>query len=206
MVNMNDLETLMLEFQGEIEIIAKEKYRLQGLWTEKLLRNNLDDNPQIAIDQQSFFVYFFIKAFPTLEIDDIRILALAGQFFANSVVLCDEVIDRASSGINIASVLAMQARQFESYHLLYQIFPPNTTFWQRFRGYLSQYTQACLEENDFSSGNRPWHEYSESIAIQSIKNKTGVAKTAIAGLVELAEDDTYLDSLNTIFIAVPPNR
>ncbi len=192
---MNDLETLMLEFQGEIEIIAKEKYRLQGLWTEKLLRNNLDDNPQIAIDQQSFFVYFFIKAFPTLEIDDIRILALAGQFFANSVVLCDEVIDRASSGINIASVLAMQARQFESYHLLYQIFPPNTTFWQRFRGYLSQYTQACLEENDFSSGNRPWHEYSESIAIQSIKNKTGVAKTAIAGLVELAEDDTYLDSL-----------
>ncbi|MFM6493598.1 MAG: hypothetical protein ACKPH6_17670, partial [Microcystis panniformis] len=145
---MNNLETLMLEFQGEIEIIAKEKYRLQGLWTEKLLRNNLDDNPQIAIDQQGFFIYLFIKAFPTLEIDDIRILSLAGQFFANSVVLCDEVIDRASSGINIASVLGMQARQFESYHLLYQIFPPNTTFWQRFRGYLSQYTQACLEEYD----------------------------------------------------------
>jgi squalene-hopene/tetraprenyl-beta-curcumene cyclase len=206
MVNMNYLETLMLEFQGEIEIIAKEKYRLQGLWTEKLLRNNLDDNPQIAIDQQGFFIYLFIKAFPNLEIDDIRIFALAGQFFANSVVLCDEVIDQASSGINIASVLGMQARQFESYHLLYQIFPPNTTFWQRFRGYLSQYTQACLEENDFSSGNRPWHEYSESIAIQSIKDKTGVAKTAIAGLVELAEDETYLDplgeSISNFYVAV----
>ncbi|MFM6405138.1 MAG: hypothetical protein ACKPGT_10950, partial [Microcystis sp.] len=128
-------------------------------------------------------------------IDDIRILSLAGQFFANSVVLCDEVIDRASSGINIASVLGMQARQFESYHLLYQIFPPNTTFWQRFRGYLSQYTQACLEEYDFSLGKRPWSEYTESVAIQSIKDKTGVAKTAIAGLVELAQDDTYLDPL-----------
>jgi squalene-hopene/tetraprenyl-beta-curcumene cyclase len=195
MVSMNYLETLRLKFQEEIEIITKEKYRLQALWTEKLLRNGLDNNPQIGIDQQAFFVYFFIKAFPTLQIDDIRILALAGQFFANSVVLCDEVIDRASSGINIASVLGMQARQFESYHLLYQIFPPNTIFWQRFRGYLSEYTQACLEENDFISGKRPWSEYSESIAIQSIKNKTGVAKTAIAGLVELAEDDTYLDSL-----------
>ena len=203
---MNYLETLMLEFQGEIEIIAKEKYRLQGLWTEKLLRNVLDNNPQISIDQQGFFIYLFIKAFPTLQVNDIRILALAGQFFANSVVLCDEVIDRASSGINIASVLGMQARQFESYHLLYQIFPPSTTFWQRFRGYLSQYTQACLKENDFISGNRPWHEYSESIAIQSIKNKTGVAKTAIAGLVELAQDETYLDplgeSISNFYVAV----
>lgn len=192
---MNYLETLMLEFQGEIEIIAKEKYRLQDLWTEKLLRNNLDDNPQIAIDQQGFFIYLFIKAFPTLQVNDIRILSLSGQFFANSVVLCDEVIDRASSGINIASVLGMQARQFESYYLLYQIFPPNTTFWQRFRGYLSKYTQACLEENDFSSGKCPWSEYTEFTAIQSIKDKTGVAKTAIAGLVELAQDDTYLEPL-----------
>jgi len=192
---MNYLETLRLEFQEEIEIIAKEKYRLQILWTDNLLRNVLDNNPQISIDQQGFFIYLFIKAFPTLQVNDIRILALAGQFFANSDVLCDEVIDQASSGINIASVLGMQARQFESYHLLYQIFPPNTTFWQRFRGYLSQYTQACLEENDFISGKRPWSEYTESVAIQSIKDKTGVAKTAIAGLVELAEDDTYLDSL-----------
>ncbi len=203
---MNYLETLRLEFQEEIEIIAKEKYRLQILWTDNLLRNVLDNNPQISIDQQGFFIYLFIKAFPTLQVNDIRILALAGQFFANSVVLCDEVIDQASNSINIASVLGMQARQFESYHLLYQIFPPNTTFWQRFRGYLSQYTQACLEENDFSSGNRPWHEYSESIAIQSIKDKTGVAKTAIAGLVELAEDETYLDplgeSISNFYVAV----
>jgi len=65
MVNMNYLETLMLEFQGEIEIIAKEKYRLQGLWTEKLLRNNLDDNPQIAIDQQGFLSIYLSKPFLT---------------------------------------------------------------------------------------------------------------------------------------------
>ncbi|MFN7214968.1 prenyltransferase/squalene oxidase repeat-containing protein [Microcystis sp.] len=200
-------QDLVLKVDQDNEKIVKERSKLQEMWTNKLIVQGLEDNLHTMCDQQTSFIYLFREAFSSdsLPVHEMRILALAGQLFASSLVLSDEVMDWAYIGINIASLLGIQARQFESYHLLYQIFPPNATFWQRFRGYLSQYTQACLEENDFISGKRPWSEYTESVAIQSIKGRTGVAKTAIAGLVELAQEDKYLtqleESISNFYVA-----
>ena len=180
----------------ENEEIAKHRSQLRYLWTNQLILKDLEDNLNLQTICD-YFIYLFREAFSSdsLPADEMRILALAGQIFASSLVLSDKLIDRQYIELNVASLLEIQAKQFESYHLLYQIFPPNTTFWQRFRGYLSQYTEACLEENDFISGKRPWSEYTESVAIQSIRDRTGVAKTAIAGLVELAQEDKYLNQL-----------
>ncbi|MBC1189777.1 prenyltransferase/squalene oxidase repeat-containing protein [Microcystis aeruginosa CS-558/01A06] len=180
----------------ENEQIAKHRSHLRVLWTNQLIFKDLEDNLNLQTICD-YFIYLFREAFSSdsLLLGEMRILALAGQLFANSLVLSDKLIDRQYIELNVSSLLEIQAKQFESYHLLHQIFPPNTTFWQRFRGYLSQYTQACLEENDFISGKRPWSEYTESVAIQSIRDRTGVAKTAIAGLVELAQEDKYLNQL-----------
>ncbi|HAC62702.1 MAG TPA: hypothetical protein DCF68_03990 [Cyanothece sp. UBA12306] len=202
---MNNTRNLSLDLQQETEQIYQARSKLQKHWSRELRICKLGYDKNINCDQDGTFVYLFLKAFHSVNQEKIRLLALTGQLFANSLVLCDEIIDESSLGFDISSILGLQAMQFESYHLLYQIFPPNTVFWSRFREYLSQYTQACLQEYYFKSGKLPWTEYTETAAIQSIKDKTGVAKTAIAGLVELAQDDTYLkpleESISNFYVA-----
>jgi hypothetical protein len=192
---MNDLKSLGLKLEEENQKISNSRLKLQDDWLSELGIRGLNYKKNINCDQEGTFIYLFLEAFPSLPMQQVRALALAGQFFANSLVLSDEIIDRSCIGVDINSILGLQAMQFESYHLLSQIFSHDTAFWTRFRSYLSEYTKAYLQESRFTLGQLPWHEYTKIVAIESIKGKTAVAKTAIAGLVELAQDDTYLKPL-----------
>ncbi|MBN1311522.1 MAG: class 1 isoprenoid biosynthesis enzyme [Anaerolineae bacterium] len=176
--------------QREIDVARVTLSRLQVDWPGSLTVNRRD---RATIHEG--YPYLFLDAFPSLTPSDVQPLALSGWLLAGSVVVYDDVLDRYSSHI-LTNALRAQAAQFEAYQILHQIFPPDAAFWRRFRSYMRAYASACTQEYAFTSGARPWHKYTEPLAFEIAIGKTGIAKAAIAGLAELAQDDTLLTSLS----------
>jgi squalene-hopene/tetraprenyl-beta-curcumene cyclase len=174
----------------EIAAATADLHHLQARWAGVALSN--EDETTIY----DGYPYLFLEAFPSLNPSDVRTLALAGRLFAGSLFAYDGMLDRSASGrLMMSNALGTQAMQLEAYHLLYRLFAPDTAFWTRFRRYMAEYATACLYEQQFASGERPWQEYSQAVALEIAVGKTGVAKAAVAGLAELAGDDALLETL-----------
>lgn len=186
-------------------IEEQSKNRLQKRWGSEI-NLNIADSRKLLTD---YLPYLFLEAFPSLTSTTsghVKILADAGRLFANSLVICDDLIDGVPiNNPKAAGVIDLVAMQFEAYSLLYKIFPTNAVFWDRFREYLSNYANACSQEKNFALGKRSWQEYDETLAIDINIGKTGVAKTTIAGLVELEQNDQLMqplqDSISYFYLA-----
>lgn len=147
--------------------------------------------------------YLFVAAFPSLSMADIQPLADAARTFAWSVFLYDPVMDEGSAWAELA--LRGQALQFEAYRQLHRLFPPASSFWERFRGYLRDYLAACGEEQRFMRGARSLTDLGEAEALALSIGKNGVARAAVAGLAALAGDDApfapLVDSIDEFYTA-----
>ncbi len=140
--------------------------------------------------------YLFAPAFPSLQLTELRSLNLATCLFASSIFLYDKLMDRSPSPyLSTASGLQAQAMQFEAYQQLHRIFAPEQVFWRRFQTYVSEYAEACLLEQRFRSGQQSWRDYTEKIAVEIAIAKGGIARATIAALVELAQDERWLEPL-----------
>ena len=185
------LQLYSINIQQEIELTKKGVDRLQEHWPDIVA---LKADSQASI--YDYYPYLFLKAFPLLSIADVRPFALAGRLFASSIVFYDKVMDRTSTAhIATTSALRIQAMQLEAYHLLHQLFPPEAIFWKQLRSYIVEYADACIQEQRFASGDLPWQEYTEAIALQIAVGKNGIARSTIAGLVELAQDHSLFKPL-----------
>jgi squalene-hopene/tetraprenyl-beta-curcumene cyclase len=108
----------------------------------------------------------------------------------------DKVMDRNFPRIlAVSQALNIQAMQWEAYRSLYRLFPVESKFWERFKHYLIEHADACLQEHRFASGEYDWREYTEEVALRIARGKNGVARAAIAGLVEMANDDSLYEPL-----------
>lgn len=177
-------------FRREIETARIALSDLQENWPGRLIVDR-GDEPTIY----EGYPYLFLDAFPLLTRSDVRPLALAGRLFSSSIIVYDKVMDRTPANRSaqmVSDALHAQAAQFEAYHILHRLFTPDALFWERFRSYLSGYAEACLQERVFASGERSWREYTEMLALKVAAGKAAITKVAVAGLVELAQDDTLL--------------
>jgi squalene-hopene/tetraprenyl-beta-curcumene cyclase len=191
----------LTRIQQETVTVAAGINLLQERWPDGISLKIADERDIIS----DYFPYLFISAFPSVTTSQSRPLAIAGQLLANSLVLYDGMMDDAPIAAPKGALLQAQAMQFEAYHLLQKLFPSEAVFWEHFRQYLVEYANACLQEQRFVSGERPWREYTETLAIQIAIGRSGVARTAIAGLVELDQNDQLLslleESINHFFLA-----
>ena len=172
--------------QREVKVITDEFVQLQQQWSNPLF---------IGIDKaQSIYTYYpylFLPVFPSLTPKDVRPLAVAGRLFASSLFVADDILDDSAVPKSLgARMMRTQASQFEAYRILHALFPPTAVFWQRFRAYLIEFSNAYLLEQSFAGKGRSWREFSEDTAATIAAGKTGIAKNVIAGLVELAQDES----------------
>ena len=172
--------------QREVKVITDEFVQLQQQWSNPLF---------IGIDKAesiyTYYPYLFLPVFPSLTPKDVRPLAVAGRLFASSLFVADDILDDSVAQKSLgAKMMRTQASQFEAYRILHALFPPTAVFWQRFREYLIAFSNAYLLEQSFAGKGRSWREFSEDTAATIAAGKTGIAKNVIAGLVELAEDES----------------
>ena len=172
--------------QREVKVITAEFVQLQQQWSNPLF---------IGIDKaQSIYTYYpylFLPVFPSLTPKDVRPLAVAGRLFASSLFVADDILDDSAAPKSLgAKMMRTQASQFEAYRILHALFPPTAVFWQRFRAYLIEFSNAYLLEQSFAGKGRSWREFSEDTAATIAAGKTGIAKNVIAGLAELAQDES----------------
>lgn len=176
--------------QSEIALVAGAELRLQTGWPDAVA---------VRLWQQSMWYelpYFFLPAFPSLSLPAVRPLALFGRLFASSIFLHDPIADRDVLAHDAArTTLRIMAMQLEAYRALHGAFVPGAALWDRLRSYLSDYAAACLDELDIASGARPWRDYTEDMAIRIAIGKSGLSRAIVAGLVELAHDETLLEPL-----------
>ena len=181
----------MLPDQVEIGRIAELSEQLEATWLPDfplhLEKLELRYEPK---------VYLFLAAFPQLRPCDVAELSLALRFVLYSTLLTDKLIDHTEGTDDLArNALRVQAIQFESYRLLYSLFPPTSQFWQRYKSYLSRFNQACLDEQCFADGQYRWEQFDEDRALSIIRGKNSLALLLAASLAELADDDSDLHRL-----------
>jgi len=140
------------------------------------------------------YPYLFLEAFPSLTLAEVEPLARGAGLIFDAIIVADHVMDQETEHVT-ADVLGVEALQFEGYRVLYGAIPPDRTFWQRFHGYLAAYAQACLEERALVHPGASWADFDEEKARAVAVGKCSVAKIAVAGLAELAGDDSPLEDL-----------
>src|SRR5689334_15023984 len=120
------LQRYSLAFQQEADTTIAALERLQAAWPAEV---GLDLETKHSVF--AAYPYLFLEAFPTLTPEQVRPLALAGRLFANALMLSDMIMDHieVSDSLRVAP-LRLQAAQLECYQLLYQLFPPQSRFWQ----------------------------------------------------------------------------
>jgi hypothetical protein len=164
--------------------------RLQGHWPRMV---ELGIATQASIYHS--YPYLFLEAFPSLTADRLAPLCLASSLFADSLFVADDIMDDDPTDRDVATNLVrVQAMQFEGYRILYGLFPSTARFWDRFQDYLALYAQACVEERRFANGE-DWRELTQALALRIAKGKSSLAKFVVAGLGELAGDETPVEPL-----------
>jgi squalene-hopene/tetraprenyl-beta-curcumene cyclase len=173
--------------------ILRKAQIIQSKWSTEI---SIDRDENQATSIYDCFPYLFIEAFPNVSLEKVEQLSLAGRLYATSLFVADGLMDQQLKGYDsaIASVTAT-ALQSEASKILYELFPANSKFWEYFRTYLRQYTEACLKEKEFLSNKSDLSNFTEEIALKIIKEKDGFSRTAIAGLCEIADDYSLLESL-----------
>jgi squalene-hopene/tetraprenyl-beta-curcumene cyclase len=163
------------------------------------LQSRWPGSEQLTIVTESgyyYLPYLFFQAFPGLTTARLEPIYLSGRMLASSILLHDKLIDRQPSWeATVNGTIQIMAMQFEAYQLLYQYFPANSKYWERFRSYLTAYVDACIQEKSFVIGNRAWSQYDAALSHHLTISKNGLAKIIIAGLVELAQDDSRFNVL-----------
>ncbi len=176
-------------------LIAEEIRNLQASWPAQIVLSA--DAESSAYD---CFPYLFRQAFPSIIDRDLDRFAVASRLFASSVFLHDKLFDEgkerhAYADLAPTNALRVIAMQFEAYRQLHELFPAGNCFWQDFRCYLRQFAVACVEEQKFVAGGRPWQEYSEELSVQIARGKNGVSRAAIAGLAAMEGNRDALQPL-----------
>jgi squalene-hopene/tetraprenyl-beta-curcumene cyclase len=186
------MQSFSNQIQVGIDVTKNALNNVQSQWSDKVILGS-GQKEATSVD---YFPYLFLPAFPSLISKDVESLSLAGLLFAHASFLYDKIMDLPSNlEHRITNSVRIQAMQMESYHVLYQLFPHESLFWQRFRKYMRDYTEACLLEGKFAAGKGSWQEYTEEVALQMAMGKNGLARIAIAGLVEISHDDSNLENL-----------
>ena len=180
------------QVQHSIDATATALARLQERWPQEVVLGS----GEAQLKTLDYYPYLFLSAFPSLTLQDIESLSLAGLLYVHASLLYDIVMDRTDDAyLGTVNALRLQAMQMEASHVLYQLFPPASAFWERFRSYLIEYADACLQEQRFAVGDRPWQDYTEPLALELVVKKNGLSRIALAGLVELSRDDSRFDAL-----------
>ncbi len=174
------------------EALSRQLRELQNNW----------QGIEIFIDTHTniyhFHTYLFNNLYSRVSDEDLQKLAIAARLFSDALFVADAIIDHTANNLLMGvekGTLQLQAMQFESYRILHKLFPPDVLFWERMRTYLQEYAAACLEECQFVSGQKAWQDYTEETAIKIALGKTGMGRTTVAGLVELANDETHFEPL-----------
>jgi len=189
------VESLPDSLSRKAMLIAEAIRKLQASWPAQVVLSA--DTESSAYD---CFPYLFRQAFPSIIDRDLDRFAIASRLFASSVFLHDKLFDQGTERDSYADLaptnaLRVVAMQFEAYRQLHELFPSGSCFWRDFRCYLGQFAIACVEEQKFVAGGRPWQEYSEELSLQIARGKNGVSRAAIAGLVALEGNRDALQPL-----------
>lgn len=129
------------------------------------------------------FPFLFVPDFPTVKLDDLRILAKASRLYSLHAFLCDTIID--TQGLKRADAL-MRSNVLlsESMHLLYQLFPSQSSFWQQFQQIMHTYLGAIRLEQQWRQ--QPIREFHLPTAEHIAEGKSALSKAAIIGLAILS--------------------
>lgn len=181
-----------LHIQHEINATAATEERLQAGWPEAVVLRHWRQSTWYELP------YFFLPAFPKLALEQVRSFATFGRLFANAIFIHDRVADSDVAAHDAATTtLRIMAMQFEAYRLLLPLFPATSPFWERLRGDLSAYADACIEERRFASGERPWSDLTEEVALRIAAGKSGVSRVIVAGLAELGQEEGLIAPLTS---------
>lgn len=171
---------------------TRERARLlRQHWTD------LDLSGDEVVTMYDCYPYLFSGAFPDIQPDALADFSLGIKLLAGSVFLADKIMDLKPQSHDPTGALShVLALHVETYALFHDVFPPTSSFWQRFRAYFDRYLYACRKEKTFALGKRSWKEFDEQTALEIATGKASLSHAVIAGMAALQQDEHALKVLS----------
>jgi squalene-hopene/tetraprenyl-beta-curcumene cyclase len=166
-----------LERFTETLIIKLELSQTQAEQLRKYDRSRRNGNMYLH------FPFCFREAFPAIEVERVRIIALSAVMWMSYMRAQDDTIDRNTS-VDPLILFVRDLYLRESLHLLYALFPAESKFWNSYSAYFNQYATSVLRETQNHFAARSQYDVEEFCAIA--KGKAAMAKFPVAALAELS--------------------
>ena len=170
------------------DLIAK--LRLPPEQSELLLKcDNLKADENVYL----YFPFCFREVFPNVNLEDIRSIALSGVVWMSYMRTQDDALDKPTE-ISPSVLFVRDIYLRYSLHLLYQLFPAGSRFWDFYSSYSEEYARAVLQEKqNHSSSVMSAYDKTEFHIIA--KGKAAMAKYSIAAQAVLTEEEDLLPIL-----------
>jgi len=139
------------------------------------------------------FPFCFREVFPSVALEHLRSLALSGALWMSYMRTQDDMIDQVGTvDANLLFLRDLYLRH--SLHILYQLFPFDSVFWQYYSRYFDEYACAVLREKTrHSSINSTYDDEEEFHSIA--KGKAAMAKYPMAAEAVLSDREEKLHLL-----------
>jgi squalene-hopene/tetraprenyl-beta-curcumene cyclase len=131
----------------------------------------------------NFYPFLFSSNYPALDSEIVSKLALAGNLYFSYLLVLDELLDGDTQP---SSLLVLHTLHEYSMELLFQLFPPDTSFWRYFKKYRVDFLSANDNAKRGLDFQPNWGEESVEDLNRIARNKSSFAKCATAGLMALA--------------------
>jgi len=152
-----------------------------------------------------YYPFLFAEEFPQVAIENVRQVAVAGQFYAERLLLQDKLIDEQMGEQTLLrhrAFLSTALLHEESLAILHSLFSSDSPFWRYLAGYHQEFAQAVFLER--VKHLQTLSPYSEEEMRSIARGKSALAKASPTALAVLAGDGEKIEPLTTSqdFVAV----
>jgi squalene-hopene/tetraprenyl-beta-curcumene cyclase len=153
-------------------------------WPGVIGMTDPDEEPSVY----DHYPELFSAAFPELDRERRRALAVAGRSYASAIFTVDHLLDGDRPDIAWTAPLRVTAHLHDAYTRLAGLFGAESPFWQDIRRCLSAYMDAMATEASFVSSERPLCTWDVDEAIALARGKCAVAELVPLAMAHLAGD------------------
>lgn len=183
----------MASFRNErVDRLCGPSKPLRGRITSEVPGNPSQGNGHIGFSPFYYYPFLFVSAFPPVDVEDLRTLALANRILLEAILLSDKKIDETRPWTPTDFYL-VDSYFHKALEKLIPLFPLEHEFWQKTQEWFLQHGRAIIKEQ--LSHRYRLRSYSQEEFFEISTGKVALLKTNLLAMALLSDTSHILAPL-----------